>query len=258
MTDVRSPLKNRPLRTPGQSVQENIDRLLGDKVVTYVLAITASLALALFEWFRWYSNTPPSPLWVTAGALIVILFSLIKLRDAKKKLKALKLGRDGERIVAEMINMLRGNGAIIFHDVQAPGFNVDHLIIARQGIFVVETKTYSKRTGAKVVFDGKELLADGRRPDRDPIVQVRAISDWVANILRESTGKCFPVKPVVVFPGWWVNPIREQGGSDVWVLNPEPLPKFVMNEPMKIAEDDFRLAVFHMARIARSEVSATV
>lgn len=252
MTETRSPLKEKPLRVPGQSIQDQINDVVDEKVLGYALAIAFFPMLALFEWVRWWAPLPPAPWFVTIVSAIAVLYSVWKLSAMVKLLRALKLGRDGERIVAEMLNQLRSSGAIIFHDIQGPTFNVDHLVLSRRGFFVVETKTRSKRSGAQVVFDGKELRVDGRKPDRDPIAQVRALKDWVTSTLKASTGKSYSVKPVVVFPGWFVNPVKEQGNSDVWVLNPEALPVFIRNEPEVVTEEDFRLAVYHMATIARA------
>lgn len=252
MTETRSPLKEKPLRVPGQSVQDQINDVVDEKVLGYVIAIAISSTMALVEWSRSWNPLPPAPWPFTIIAAIVVFFSAWKLRAMLKLVKELKLGRDGERIVAEMLNQLRSSGAIIFHDIQGPTFNVDHLVLSPRGFFIVETKTRSKRSGAQVVFDGKELRVDGRKPDRDPIAQVRALKDWVTSTLKASTGKSYPVKPVVVFPGWFVNPVKEQGNSDVWVLNPEALPVFIRNCPEVVTEEDFRLAVYHMATIARA------
>jgi hypothetical protein len=127
------------------------------------------------------------------------------------------------------------------------------VVVSRRGIFAIETKTYSKRAGAKVHFDGATLTVDGLRPDRDPIIQARANARWVANQIKKGTGKALYVKPVVVFPGWFVNPVEEQGGSDVWVLTPEGLASFIAKQPPSLDDEEFRSAVVHVAAMGRSE-----
>ena len=42
------------------------------------------------------------------------------------------------------------------------------------------------------------------KPDRDPIVQAQAQAGWLKQLMRESTGREFPVAPVILFPGWYV------------------------------------------------------
>ena len=45
---------------------------------------------------------------------------------------------------ANFLQRLRADGAQIFHDVPADGFNLDHVVVADKGIFVIETKTWSR------------------------------------------------------------------------------------------------------------------
>ena len=64
-------------------------------------------------------------------------------------------------------------------------------IFSSRGIFLVETKTYSKSSRGRgdVEFDGERLRVNGHVPKRDPIKQVRALSRWLRDLLLESTGR---------------------------------------------------------------------
>ena len=146
---------------------------------------------------------------------------------------------------------MKGTGAAILHDILAPTFNVDHVILSRHGIYAVETKTRSKPRDAKVHFDGTTLRVDGRL-EKEPIVQVIATADCIKHKLKEMTGKDYPVRPVLVFPGWYVNPVKEHRGARVWVLNPEAVPAFVTHEPTVISEADVSFAVYCLAREIRN------
>ena len=52
---------------------------------------------------------------------------------------------------------------MVFHDIPADNFNIDHVVIAREGVFAVETKGFTKpkqgagRADATVFFDGSSL-----------------------------------------------------------------------------------------------------
>ena len=86
----------------------------------------------------------------------VCLYSVPKMRRALKEAQTLKLGRDGERHVAEILDDLKADKVKVLHDLVAGDFNVDHVLIAPQGVFAVETKTYSKREGnPKISYDAK-------------------------------------------------------------------------------------------------------
>jgi hypothetical protein len=187
-------------------------------------------------------------------ALISVIYSAYQVRKLRPKIHALKLGRDGEKIVGQSLEELRIGGAIVLHDIMAKDFNVDHVVISHQGIFVVETKTFSKLKGrdARIVFDGEKLLVDGWPPSRDPIQQVQANTVWVRDLLKESTGKSFPVKSVLLFPGWYVEMVGSHAYDSVWVLNPKGLPVFIANEKSTLSLEDVKMATCHLSRYIRS------
>jgi hypothetical protein len=86
-----------------------------------------------------------------------------------------------------------------------------------------------------------------------PITQVNAASNWLKNILKESTGKDFSVKPVILFPGWYVESTERGKKSNVWVLNPKALPTYIENQPDIISQEDMMLASFNISRFIRSK-----
>lgn len=256
MAKVRSPLKEPPLRVPGQSIQLEIDRLLIDELFTFGAIIFFALVWPVYEWIRWLTGPLLSPWLVTVLAACGLTYSILRLARAWRRLDALKLGRDGERAVAEELDKLRSTGAVVFHDILAQGFNIDHVVLSRQGVYAIETKTFSKTSGAEVSFNGTTFLLDGRVPERDPIAQAIATADWIKATLKTMTTKDYPVRPVLVMPGWYVNPVSEHHGARVWVLNPKALPAFVTREPTVISEEDLRLAVFFLARYIKTDRDA--
>ena len=67
----------------------------------------------------------------------------------------------------------------------------------------------------------------------------------------ETTGKPFKAMPVIVFPGWFVEQSKDKP-ADLWVLEPKALPTFIDNEPKRLADQDIKLASFHLSRFIRS------
>jgi hypothetical protein len=56
---------------------------------------------------------------------------------------------------------------------------------------------------------------------------------------------------VILFPGRHVE--QSQGRSrGVWVLNPKALESFLTKQPVRLSEDDIKLASFHLSRFIRS------
>lgn len=248
---TKSPLKDKPLRNPGQSIDEKISKLIDDEAIYWLAAIMLSIANAALEWWRWYTNAPFAPKSFTLLAFIVTIVGIRKLVKIRQRLKHLRLGRDGEKAVGQYLDLMREKGYKVFHDIVGDQFNIDHVIIGKKGVFTIETKTYSKpvKQNPIVKFDGSTLTVNGFKPNPDPIVQVKAQAYWLTKLLRESTGKSFPVKPVLVFPGWYV---ESSNMKDVWILNPKALEAFLSNQTDSLSQENASLIAFHLSRYIRT------
>lgn len=253
-TESRSPLKAAPLRNPGQSVDEEIHRFLGDDVFIYILASGFAIVIALLEWLRWYSPTPPHPYFYTVIAIIILAYSTRKLVLAMRKLETLRLGRDGEKVVGQFLEGLREHGYRVLHDIVGDNFNIDHLLIGPKGFFTIETKTMSKPARGKpeIDYDGTNILVNGYKPDRDPVVQAKAQAHWIKELVKELTGKSIMVRPAVVYPGWYINQTQKGSRPDVWVLNPKALSSFIENSDGELSDEDVRSFHAHLSRYVRN------
>jgi len=254
-TNKKSPLKDKPLRYVGQSLDEEINKLISEDAASYLFACGLMIILAGNEWWRYFRHLELSPRLYTVLAAIFICFSFYKIRKILKKVKSLKLGRDGERAVGQYLESLRENGCRIFHDLLGENFNLDHVIISQKGIFVVETKTYSKPAKGEpsISFDGKSLQIKGIGKINEPVIQVISASKWLKRILTETTGKIFSVNPVILFPGWYITSTVEGKKSGIWVLEPKALPTYINNQPDLLSQSDMMLASFHVSRYIRTK-----
>ena len=253
----RSPLKGKPLRNPGQSLDEEIQRVIDDQLTGPYIGVVMLWAMAGVEWFGYLRNMPRRPWLLSMAAAIGTVWLAWNVIRSRKRVRRLRQGRDGERAVGQFLEGLRESGARIFHDVPGDGFNLDHVVISTHGIYVIETKTISKPgPDAKVVFDGERITVAGHRPDRNPVAQATAEADWLRRTLATSTGRTLPVRGVVVYPGWWIEQVHRERRRDVWVLEPKALPGFIEHEPPVIAPDDVALAAFHLSRYVRSDNSS--
>lgn len=252
MEQTRSPLKDKPLRNPGQSVRRARIDMLFDKLMAPLLMLTVLVTLALVEWLRYLFPLGAMPWLQTFVALVALGYFVIQYRRYWPRLLALELAEDGEKAVGQFLDELRSKGYQVFHDIVGDNFNVDHVLIGPAGVFTVETKTWSKprRGSPEIEFDGVTLKAAGFEPDRDPIVQAKAQTTWLKRLLKESTGKDLPVKPVVLFPGWYIKDSR-QNRRDLWVLEPKALPTWLGNETTVMAPDEIAMASQHLRQYVR-------
>jgi hypothetical protein len=249
----KSPLKGRPLRNPGQSLDEQIDAVLNDKLLVYVLLPLMAWLLTGLEWTLKVRNAPRSPGTFAVLAAVLTVFGAIRIWQLRGRLRTLKLGRDGERVVGQFLEGLREEGARVFHDVPGDGFNLDHVVISERGAFLIETKTWSKRgADPRIRVKSGRLYKDGYLIEPNPITQAIAEAGWLKQLLTESTGKPIPVWPVVVFPGWLIEPMDSETKALAWVLEPKALPAWIEQEPVRLSPEDVRLAAFHLSRYVRS------
>lgn len=235
----RSPLKNPPLRMPGQSVQEDIDRIT-DKFADHAVLFGLAWFAALMEWVRWIFKLPPQPLVFSALAVLVSAFVIMKAIKTRRRLRILRQARDGEKVIGQSLERLRERGYRVLHDIVGNGFNIDHVLIGPTGIYTIETKTISKPTKGccEIVYDGEKIRVNGFMPDRDPIVQAKAQAGWIKGFLKDVITQQMAVRPVVLYPGWYVK--APSHGCEVWVLNPDVLPGFLRNERTSLDARDIQ------------------
>lgn len=215
----RSPLKNKPLRYPGQSLDEYIFDKLLDRLLTYALLSIIPILIITYEWLRLYIPINKPPVFSTVLFLCVSAFGIFKIITLVKIGRNYQRGSEGEKYVGHILERLRKFDFDVFHDVQGKGFNIDHVIIGPCGVFTLETKTIGKPLKGQVIarYDGQEIQLNGRALSRDPIFQAKTQARWLSNLLHERTGSRIFIQPIVVLVGWYIE--GESAKHDVWVLN---------------------------------------
>ncbi len=248
--ESKSPIKNLPVRQPGQSTREKFAGLFDDEIMPYFIVVAVVVVLAIGEWTRFIFKSPPQPWLMSILAVITILFLVRKMQKTIPLARQLRLGAIGEEAVGQFLDeKLRPMGCQVFHDILGDSFNVDHIVVGPTGVFAIETKTHSKpmKGACNVKYDGEKITVNGATPDRDPIVQAKAEARWASDLLEQSTGRRFFVQPIVLYPGWYVDPMPPN--AEVWVLNDQAVPTFIRNaRNHQLSPEDISLISFHLKR----------
>jgi hypothetical protein len=137
------------------------------------------------------------------------------------------LGFNGERAVGEELNKLMLDGCHVFHDFPAdPKWNIDHVVVAPSGVYSIETKTRRKEKAPQgkreheIVFDGVTLHFP-HGSDRHGLDQAKANARWLGQFLSAAIGERVSVRPILTFPGWWIE--SRVHGDNIKVLNPKQI-----------------------------------
>ena len=70
----RSPLKASPLRTAGQSIEEEILRIVAEDTSAYISFGIFIIIFASYEWYRWLTNFPPKPFTFSILAIVMLAY----------------------------------------------------------------------------------------------------------------------------------------------------------------------------------------
>ena len=99
---TKSPLKSSPLRIPGQSLDEEIQKVLDEEVSSYLLLPLIMILFMILNWLLWYQIIQiPNPIITTFFVIGLSIYSFFKMLKVRKRIRALRLGRDGERAVGQ-------------------------------------------------------------------------------------------------------------------------------------------------------------
>ena len=247
----KSPLKDSPLRTPGQSLNEKINDILFLDASTYFSVAFFTIFFTAIEWIRWYFEINFFPTICTIVAVITTAYYVFKIYKLKQKLKRMRLGRDGEIVVGHLLDSLRTDGYRVFHDLIGDSFNVDHVIICEHGVFTVETKTYSKPESGKseIIVQNERVIVDGYSSDKIAI-QAKAEAGWLQKMIHEATEKRIKVHPTVLFPGWYVN--STQATQNIWFLNPDQLSALIRKQKKVLSHDEVVALTYCISRYIRT------
>lgn len=94
----RSPLKEKPLRLPGQSLDDAIISR-GDDLLPYILYPLMLFSFTILEWLRWIKDYPPQRVAIVFSIVtfLVTIYCVIRIIRIRRDIASLKLGRDGEK-----------------------------------------------------------------------------------------------------------------------------------------------------------------
>jgi len=211
----RSPLIANLLRSPGESLNEKIEKLrekIDDRLIN-IVSIFIGAAVLIGFCLGSKANAPTTLFMFFVFLLVATVVTLYNVRHLSvlwKTLHDYRLGHDAELAVGQELNHLMRDGYTIFHDFLFGKFNIDHIVVGPKGIFAVETKGKGKpirgmgKKDATIEYDGKNLLFPDGYVSKEPIDQAKRQAQSLSKWLTSAVGENIMVTPVLAFPGWYI------------------------------------------------------
>lgn len=223
---LRLPFTNRFLRSPGQSLIEEIE-VINEKLTEYMMFVlffpTAGSAMYIPYLYVKRVEVTFSDVGVVGGVIsVTIVFCLYRIYGLLGRRRRARLGYDGEVAVGQELNQLLRDGYYVYHDFPADKFNIDHIVVGRKGIFAIETKARSKptsdqrQTDATVEYDGR-MLRFPKYTDTQILEQAKRQAKWLSTWISSAIGEDVAARAVVALPGWFVKRTSPDG---IPVVNP--------------------------------------
>ena len=207
---LRMPFEVKKIRRrPGQSAGEHW-RAIVDKGMDAVVPVLAYIA-ALLLIVICQTLGIVVPVW-----LLVVLFLggicwlLLKVLKIRRSIGSWQLGENGEQYVGQTLEKdMRPLGYDVFHDVVIKKgkrtFNLDHVLIGPNGVYVVETKAWRKpeKGSPEIEYKDGRLYKMGQEIKDDAVREVISLAKAANTLFFELTGRAYYVKPILVVAGWF-------------------------------------------------------
>jgi hypothetical protein len=244
------PVKEKLLRSPGEFLRLKIERLDENiHIALFCLVATgAFLGMATAQLL----NKPSA----ITGNLLAVVWSIglaAQVGSAWWLVYLLKERRNWS--VGEELNKLMRDGCLVFHDLPVENWNIDHVVIARTGVFAVETKARRKQRGKKadfhkVRFDGNALYFPGSKDkgETDDLEQTAQNAGWLCDFLSKALCEPIQVKAILTFPGWWVD---REGKGAVTVLNHKEFRACILKGPDHLTSKQMDQIAFQIEQKCR-------
>jgi hypothetical protein len=161
---------------------------------------------------------------------IVAIRSAVTFWGHRRTTEIWAIGSAGEHTVGARLDRLTAKGIVVIHDRRIPGSraNIDHIVVAPSGVYVIDTKKWSgrvepRRLGSTFNRGPVQLFADGRNRTASAAAMDLQVAA-VGQVLYRTGQPGVPVLAALAITsaqwGWLARPFAV---GDVWVGWPKEL-----------------------------------
>ncbi len=166
-----------------------------------------------------------------AAFVMAVALTAYLWRRGVRRVESYFKGARGEERVAGLLEALPG-GWHVFHDYEAGGHHVDHVLVGPTGVYAVETKNWRGR----VTVEGGEMIVGGVLADRAPLVQTVRQADAVKAALKVAAPACDVVPVLCLASDTFGDGLRVVGRATV--LNAAEISRWILGRPNVLAVNE--------------------
>lgn len=194
-------------------------------VVLPMLSLFGVLGLGLLLFVNGH-HIPGGIVWLIFAGLVLILER--KGLVLRKRILHAFVGAKSEQVVADALQTLP-HDYHVFHDLEFPGFNIDHVVLGPNGLFLIETKSQS---GA-ITQQNNVLFRNGKKFFKNFLKQTWRQTYALRDHLGPEYLTGFSIGPVLCFTNGYVT-IRGQV-QGITVLNVQFLTPYILSSQDQIS-----------------------
>lgn len=198
--------------------------------------------LAGFQWTWSLYGIEPDPILPTALAAAFTAFVGIRAWSAWRSLSEVSSAVTDVDDLADLFSRLRGLGYRVLQQLPADGGNIDYVVISDRGLFAITTvfRSLPLRGPKRAFFDGRAVSIANNPADESPVVLAKSRAMQLRRLILETADHDYPVRPVLLFPGWQVESVESDSFAELWALAPRELPMWFGNQPQTVHGRDVK------------------
>jgi len=196
-------------RRPGQSAGEHWRSIVENGAATAFFCLLLGVTYLCMPIIQRINYE--FPFWLGVVLCIVcICFAVRKFFNIRHEVRTWQLGENGEQYVGQTLEKdIRPLGYDVFHDIVIKKgkrqYNLDHVLIGPNGVYVVETKAWRKpeKGSPEIEYKDGHLYKMGQEIKDDIVRETISLAKAANTLFFELTGRAYYVKPILVVAGWF-------------------------------------------------------
>jgi len=178
-----------------------------------------------------------------AGTLGLIMWAcaVLKWRATGRELSRVRWVHDAKVMVADHVSELKERGFMIFDDCRLGDRAIDHILVGRKGVFVVQTAVgigafqADLNTHGTATYDGRALFFPGKE-DHETVSRACEDAEKLSEWLSEALDIPLAARAIVALPGWRIKRTSAEGISVIHPTQFEALFQYVRPRPLTTEE----------------------